>query len=690
MVKMSLTLITGSVKTKQALYSQLSHLLGDYLSIKSYSIEEGFDFELKDDIILYSSNEAKIESEKMSHIHAKNVVVGKRTPNHENLDKLLRITRETKVLVVNDDYNSTIELIQSLYQLGINHLDYFPYKLDQVYYPDINIAISPGEIHLCPHHINEVIDIGVRLFDMTTILQIVEYSHLDKAIASLISEKYIRNIIELQRKLILAEHGTKKVNEHIQNVVDAVDDGILAIDKFSTITVFNDRLAALYQISTENAVGKKIDQIISQQIIKEFILNGEEESKFFTINNVDIVIYRFFIKEEDRVVATFKSVNQAVEIEKTAQREFRNQGFYARYDFDDIIGEHQSIVKCMAIAKKLAVAEHPILIQGETGTGKELFAHSIHQHSPRKNGPFLAVNCSAFTESLLESELFGYEEGTFTGAKKGGKKGLFEMADGGTIFLDEIGDISLNVQSHLLRVLQEQEIRRIGGRKIIPINVRVIAATNKNIQQKISEGAFRTDLFYRLNVLSLFIPPLRLRRSDIPLLTKHFITKSGKWIPMQNDVLEDLMLRDWFGNIRELKGMIDYMLTVCDGHIVSKNDFPHHIVSDFKKSTDLETNVFKMPTSILELKEHIIILKAIKQYNDLGKSASREFISNSSKKSGTFLTTQQIRLRLDHLESVGFITKGRGRAGTKITTDGVDYLQHLMSKSIQSEKNIEG
>ncbi|WP_088014355.1 sigma-54 interaction domain-containing protein [Gottfriedia acidiceleris] len=681
---MSLTLITGSVKTKQALYSQLSHLLGDYISIKSFSIEEGIEFDLKDDIILYSSNEAKFESEKMVHMNAKYILVGKRTPNHNNLDKLLRINRETKVLVVNDDYNSTIELIQSLYQLGIDHLDYFPYKLDQVYYPDINIAISPGETHLCPHHINEVIDIGVRLFDMTTILQIVEHCHLDKTIASLISEKYIRNIIELQRKLIYAEHEAKKVNEHIQNVVDAVDDGILAIDKYSKITVFNDRLAALYQISTENAVGQKIDQVISQQKIKEFIINGKEESKFFTINNVDIVIYRFFIKEESKVVATFKSVNQAFEIEKTAQREFRNQGFYARYNFDDIIGEHQSILKCKTIAKKLALAEHPILIQGETGTGKELFAHSIHQHSFRKTGPFLAVNCSAFTESLLESELFGYEEGTFTGAKKGGKKGLFEMADGGTIFLDEIGDISLNVQSHLLRVLQEQEIRRIGGSKIIPINVRVIAATNKKIHQKILEGSFRSDLFYRLNVLSLFIPPLRSRRTDIPLLTKHFITKSGKWVPMENDVIEDLMLRDWLGNVRELKGVIDYMLTVCDGHIISKNDFPDNLISDLNQSTHLEN--MHMPTSVLDMKEHLIILEAIKQCNDLGKSASREFISNSSKESGIFLTTQQIRLRLDHLESEGFITKGRGRAGTKITTEGVDYLQFLMSRSIKSEQ----
>ncbi|MGG2027154.1 sigma 54-interacting transcriptional regulator [Gottfriedia sp. S16(2024)] len=683
-MKNSLTLITGSSKTRQALSNQLVQLLEEYITINSYAIDEGELKEFKDEIILFSSAEAKVETEKFAQISAKKIIVGKRTLNHENVDKLLRIEEGTKVLVVNDDFHSTVELIQSLYQLGINHLEYFPFKSDQFYYPDINLAVSPGETHLSPSYIKRVLDIGVRLIDISTILQIIEYFQFNDNIATLISEKYLRNIIELHRELLNAEQSAKKVNRHIQSVVNAVDDGILAIDGYKRITVLNERIIDLFKLSNNSYEGSYLEDIIKQQNIREFILNGTEESKFFSIGNIDIVIYRTISHEDDRIVVTFKSVNQAFEIEKTAQREFRKQGFYARYDFADIIGEDYTILECKRIATKLAKAEHPILIQGETGTGKELFAHAIHKQSNRKNGPFLAINCSAFTESLLESELFGYEDGTFTGAKKGGKKGLFEIADGGTIFLDEIGDISLNVQSHLLRVLQEQEIRRIGGRKIIPINVRIIAATNKDIHHKISDGSFRSDLYYRLNVLNLIIPPLRLRRTDIPLLVQHFISKSGKGVSIEEEALKELMGLNWFGNIRELKSVIDYMLTVCEGNTISQNDFPHYNYTVNSEHPKSDQNQFELPTSVLEIEESVTILETIKKCNDLGKAASRDLISSSSEEKGRYLSPQQIRLRLEIMGNKGLITKGRGRAGTKITTNGIEYL-HFLKANIQNK-----
>ncbi|ODG93219.1 Fis family transcriptional regulator [Gottfriedia luciferensis] len=683
-MKNSLTLITGSSKTRQALSNQLTQLLEEYITINSYAIDEGEHKSFKDEIILFSSEAVKAETEKFAQLSAKQIIVGKRTLNHENVDKLLRIEEGTKVLVVNDDFQSTVELIQSLYQLGINHLEYFPFKSDQLYYPDINFSVSPGETHLSPPYIKHVLDIGVRLFDISTILHIVDYFHFNDNIATLISEKYLRNIIELHRELFNADQSVKKVNRHIQSVVNTVDDGILAIDGYKRITVLNDRIIKLFKLTKSNYEGKYIDEIIKEQNIRDFILNGTDESKFFSIDNIDIVIYRTYSHEDDRIVATFKSVNQAFEIEKTAQREFRKQGFYARYDFADIIGEDDAILECKRIATKLAKAEHPILIQGETGTGKELFAHAIHKHSNRKNGPFLAINCSAFTESLLESELFGYEDGTFTGAKKGGKQGLFEIADGGTIFLDEIGDISLNVQSHLLRVLQEQEIRRIGGRKIIPINVRIIAATNKDIHHKISDGSFRSDLYYRLNVLNLIIPPLRLRRTDIPMLVQHFISKSGKGVSIEKEALNELMGLNWLGNIRELKSVIDYMLTVCEGNTISRNDFPHYNYTENREQPKRDSDQFELPTSVLEIEESVTILETIKNCNDLGKAASRDLISNSSEEKGRYLSPQQIRLRLEIMGNKGLITKGRGRAGTKITTIGIDYL-HLLKANMKNK-----
>lgn len=233
----------------------------------------------------------------------------------------------------------------------------------------------------------------------------------------------------------------------------------------------------------------------------------------------------------------------------------------AKYTFDDIIGEDAQMKSAIEKAKKAAVTPATVILRGESGTGKELFAHAIHNASNRKYGQFIRVNCAAISESLLESELFGYEEGAFTGARKGGKKGLFEEANGGTIFLDEIGEISLNTQAKLLRVLQEKELVRVGGSKPISIDVRVIAATNLDLEKAVREGKFREDLYYRLNVIPILIPPLRFRKQDIHLLVRRLITKYnqeyGRFVQdISPKALEILMNYDWPGNIRELENFI--------------------------------------------------------------------------------------------------------------------------------------
>ncbi|TAN39065.1 MAG: sigma-54-dependent transcriptional regulator [Nitrospirae bacterium] len=233
----------------------------------------------------------------------------------------------------------------------------------------------------------------------------------------------------------------------------------------------------------------------------------------------------------------------------------------ARYTWDDIIGNSPSIDLAKEQAKRAAATPATVLLRGESGTGKELFAHAIHNASKRRKGQFVRVNCAAISENLLESELFGYEEGAFTGAMKGGKKGLFEEADGGTIFLDEIGDIGMPVQTKLLRVLQEKEIVRVGGTKPLKIDVRVIAATNADLEQRMQAKLFREDLYYRLNVIPIFIPPLREHKEDIRLLAGHIIFRLnqefGREVQRISEAaLEDLLSNDWPGNVRELENII--------------------------------------------------------------------------------------------------------------------------------------
>lgn len=233
----------------------------------------------------------------------------------------------------------------------------------------------------------------------------------------------------------------------------------------------------------------------------------------------------------------------------------------AKYTFDDIIGACELMQAAIDQAKRAAETPVTVLLRGESGTGKELFAHAIHNASSRNRGAFVRVNCAAIAESLLESELFGYEGGAFTGAIKGGKKGYFEEAHGGTIFLDEIGEVNLAVQAKLLRVLQEREVVRVGGTEPLPIDVRIIAATNANLEQRVSEGSFREDLYYRLNVVPIFVPPLRARKEDLLLLMKHICAKYGqeygrKIAEISPEAMQLLMSYDWPGNVRELENII--------------------------------------------------------------------------------------------------------------------------------------
>ncbi len=253
--------------------------------------------------------------------------------------------------------------------------------------------------------------------------------------------------------------------------------------------------------------------------------------------------------------------------------------------FDEILHASTTMQQAIAMAKRCATSESTVLIRGETGTGKELFAKALHAGSPRATKSFLAINCAALPENLLESELFGYEDGAFTGASRGGKAGLFELSNGGTLFLDEIGEISPHVQAKLLRVLQEHKIRRIGSKKEISLDVRIIAATNQDLEKMLHDGSFRADLYYRLNVVPLFLPPLRKRREDIAILVPAFLQQYAKrlnrdTLTISNEAMAALMQYDWPGNIRELENRIERAVNLVEGRSIQIED----IVMDSKKA----------------------------------------------------------------------------------------------------------
>ncbi|MCL6559179.1 MAG: sigma 54-interacting transcriptional regulator [Firmicutes bacterium] len=370
----------------------------------------------------------------------------------------------------------------------------------------------------------------------------------------------------------------------LKAVLDSVSDGIIAVDRQGIITVFNPACEKILLISAEKALGRDVAEVISMDIpMINSLKNGEgydhKEIKITTPRGRHHYLStgRPIKDQSGRVigmVAALKDMSQVRELVYSVTKP-------SMITFDDIIYGSEVMERVVAMAKRVARSDSTVMIRGESGTGKELFARAIHMESLRKNKPFVPLNCAALPDSLLESELFGYADGAFTGAKKGGKQGLFEFAHEGTLFLDEIGELSPHLQAKLLRVLQDGKVRRLGDRHETPVDVRVIAATNRNLEEMIARGDFREDLYYRLNVFPIRVPPLRDRPEDIPFLVHHFLKKytsrpnrtiSG----ISAEALRLLMKNRWTGNVRELTNVLERAVNLVENGEIR----PEHIILD--------------------------------------------------------------------------------------------------------------
>lgn len=395
------------------------------------------------------------------------------------------------------------------------------------------------------------------------------------------------------------------------------EDGFVVTQKDGTIMEINNSYCEFLGTNKKYAIGKNIDEfikntkmkkIIKDKIKEKDVIHEFVEGQEYKGDNLVIVSRSPIIKDGEAVagVAQVKFRNKTmnllkkleaknIQLEKqsnTIKKQDNELAYYKEefkrigrdtYSLDSIIGSDESFVKVKKIAKKAALSNLPVLITGETGTGKEVFAKGIHYESKRGNNILVSINCAAIPSDLLEMELFGYEEGAFTGAKKGGKKGKFEIANNGTIFLDEIGDMPLRMQSKLLRVLQEKKIERIGGYESIPVNSRIIAATNKNLWKLVKEKKFREDLYYRLNVINFTIPPLRKRSNDITDFINYFLEdlnkKYKKNIRLTKRAKKLMLNHKWSGNIRELKNVIESAFVLAENNIIGVKNLPANLLT---------------------------------------------------------------------------------------------------------------
>lgn len=383
----------------------------------------------------------------------------------------------------------------------------------------------------------------------------IDYVNLNAA------EDTVKDIISRAWQIVDNLYDQKYRNNVLRNILDHIHDAVIAIHKDGNVRLFNERAEELFKKDKKNVIGNNLVDSFPEL---GFLLNVLKSNKNIYDEIVyfrNLVVNTNVIKIElegqiDGVLCTFQDITKLQSLEKKIRFEMNKKGLNAKYKFDDIVTFSPLMKETLRKAVNIGMSDSTAMIYGESGTGKEMIAQSIHNFSTRSKEPFVAINCAALTESLLESELFGYEEGAFTGARKGGKPGLFELAHGGTIFLDEINSVPINLQTKLLRVLEEKEVMRIGSDYVIPLDVRVLAAANEDLKDKIKEGSFRKDLFYRLSILKLNIPPLRNRKEDIIPLFENFLNLFAKEseVPKINNQIEKRLLNySWPGNVRELR-----------------------------------------------------------------------------------------------------------------------------------------
>lgn len=401
------------------------------------------------------------------------------------------------------------------------------------------------------------------------------------------------------------EHDNFQINElkHsldvMKDILDNAYQGMVLIDKDGCILKWN--YEKLLGIKEQDALGKPVEEVIENTRLHMVVKTGQKElCDVQSIQGHNMIASRIPIIKDGKTIGAlgtvmFKDIEEVKALAKKLEILENTVGKYkgeiskmyrARYSFDDIITQNEKMLKLKDIARKAAKLNSTILIQGESGTGKEYFAHAIHNASCRKYEPFIRINCAAIPHELLESELFGYEGGAFTGAKKEGKLGKFELANGGTILLDEVSSMPYSMQSKLLRVLEEREFERIGGNTRIKADVRIIASTNENLQEAVKEGRFRQDLFYRLNVIEIDIPPLRDRLDDIPILSEYILNELVQKMGFPYKTTTDetnlvLKLYNWPGNVRELRNLLERAANISFSNNINPEHLPDYISNRF-------------------------------------------------------------------------------------------------------------
>jgi len=670
-------LITSFVGVAEVHAATLKALFGKDIELVCHSFDRGnIDVRLTADLFVFSIYPIYLNVKPWLPRNAKTVIISN-TITNEQYERIRALPRGTAALLVNYSVEMTMDTISLLRQLGLDHIEYLPFYPGVTDLPGAELAITPGEAEHVPPSIRRVIDIGHRVIDEKTIVDIAHFLGLEGRLAEEGFQRHFAGIKRVQGGVATLFDLTNILENQLSGLLEALEDGVVVVDDGGTVYAGNAK--ALEVLGERGSlVGKSIGELVPgiplDQVLRSGVAVGDRLMK---VKSRDVSLRLVPILSGGRASGVLVIVGTFDEKEKT-QHILRSQllgkGHRAKYTFDSIMGRDERIEAIKNLARRQARSNSSVLIIGETGTGKELFAHAIHDASERKNWQFVTVNCAALPESLLESELFGYAEGAFTGARKGGKPGLFELAHKGTIFLDEIGEMEMGLQARLLRVLESREVMRIGGDSLIHVDIRVIAATNQDLRGLVEEGRFRKDLYFRLNVLPIEVPPLRRRKGDIPLIFEGLRRSLGAEFRLDDEAAAALLDHPWSGNIRELKNCVEY-LACLEKDLIEASDLQPIIRRAPPAAPKALPAEPRLPEAGAPDEEHTrFVLGCLYDSYRQRVRAGRRSIQDSAERANLFLTEAQIRTILTWLDRQGLARLSSGRAGTAITQAGIERL----------------
>ncbi len=659
-MKQNIGLITENRSAIPDYVNQIYSVFGDEVFVSTYSIDDRSAYTQKKETIILTSafSSTDFPEVKKTLLTGKTLIPINLCLQRKSLLRLNAYPKGTKALLVNVTKFMAEETIAQLYQAGYSHIKFIPYYPGCEFSSAISLAVTPGETNYVPKFVSEIIDIGPRQIDIMTIVELAAKLKCEYILKTRRFFDFFDNQFSISAGVSIVMAQNQALDQNLSSLVQMFDSGLVGINSAHEVFDCNYRAASMLGKKRADILNQSANAILPaaalercrvQQVPVRVKLVSKAETPY------DMVLTP--ITRGIQYFGAFATLTPSFPEEHPgAMDSVPRKGHIAKYRFSDICGNSKEIKQTMELAKKMARTDSSVLITGESGTGKELFAHSIHNNSPREQGPFVAINCAALPDSLLESELFGYEEGAFTGAKKGGKIGLFELANTGSIFLDEIEGMAQSTQLKLLRVIQEREIMRLGGDKIIPIDVRIISASNQELLPLTNTGIFRRDLFYRVSTLPLELPPLRRRREDIFLLIEEFKNELHLTFVLTEEAKSMLIHYEWPGNIRELRNCVEY-LGCQNVPVIEPENLPFTIREGKDGAEISDTALYNIETEIL------LILSQ--------RSCGRKLLKQALARRGISITEGQLRRKLEYLKARGWIASGSGRGGSCITEEGI-------------------